>query len=632
MVGNRSTEAFAVPMKQSLRPTWIVLALALLVLPPALWRAQVTSEEVFHRELAERSRHALDLYVASLRGALSRYEVLPLLLINDPSVVGPLLAPEDQLRIDAANRAMERINEATGAADIYLMDRDGLTIAASNWNQPLPFVGGNFSYRPYFQQAMEGGLGRYFALGTTSRKRGYYYAYPVRHGAEILGAVVVKVDIDALEAAWSHGSDQVLVTDPEEVVFLSSNPDWTFNALRPLSAEDLERIRETRRYDNARLPLFPLLEERQLSGAGRLITVETRSGPEETEVTRKYLVQRQEMAEVGWTVHILADTRPAREQATVATALAGFALVVLFLAAAYLLQWRRNLRERIALQRRAQERLEQRVSERTAELTHSNQRLQREIGERRRTEAELRQMQEELVQAEKLAALGQMSAGISHELNQPLAAIRSYTDNARTLIERARHGEAVSNLEEISILTSRMAGIVKNLKIFARKQAPYAAATPVAPLFDDALALLAGRIDELEVTVARDLPSEPLLALGQPLGLQQVLVNLIGNALDAMAESPRRELRLAAGRDGDGVWLRVRDSGPGLPEGQAARLFDPFFTTKEIGEGLGLGLSISYGIVKSLGGSIRAADHPEGGAEFTIRLPAATAPERESAA
>ncbi|MFC6491245.1 sensor histidine kinase, partial [Nitratireductor sp. GCM10026969] len=301
------------------------------------------------------------------------------------------------------------------------------------------------------------------------------------------------------------------------------------------------------------------------------------------------------------------------------------------LAAFIFFQRRARLHERIAFQRQAQEQLERRVEERTADLALVNRRLEKEVAERRDAENRLRQTQADLVQAGKLAALGQMSAALSHEFNQPLGAVKTYADNAAILIERSRLDEARDNVMRISGLTDRMAAISRHLRNFARKPNQKLGPVAVGEVVGDALELLEGRLKVARVKVAVDLGPEPLAARAGPVRLQQVLVNLLSNAVDAVEGQPERIVALTARAEGEEVLITVRDNGPGVPEAIRERIFDPFFTTKGVGKGLGLGLSISYNIVKDFDGTLALAEHPEGGAVFTVALHRAEVAAREAA-
>jgi two-component system C4-dicarboxylate transport sensor histidine kinase DctB len=265
--------------------------------------------------------------------------------------------------------------------------------------------------------------------------------------------------------------------------------------------------------------------------------------------------------------------------------------------------------------RRVYAELETRIAERTADLTE-------QIAALERTKAILRETRDAAVQAGKLATLGQMSAGISHELNQPLAALQTFADNARALLERGRYAEVGDNLQMISELVDRTGRIVRQLKTFARKEAPTPQPVTVASAIEHALLIVEPRRREIGARIAVSAPPEPLLAVAEAGRLEQVLVNLLRNGLDAMAGQAEPVLDIATRRDGNTVCIAVRDHGPGLSDDVRAHLFEAFYTTKPVGEGLGLGLAISLTIVESYGGTLSARNVPEGGAEFLLSLPA----------
>lgn len=565
-------------------------------------------------QAAERGRNTLGLAVSALRGQLARYENLSELIADHALVRDLVRHPDDPARIRAVNLYLEQVNALLESSDLYVMRPDGNTIAASNHALPDTFIGHNFSYRPYFQDALAGGQGRFFALGTTSLKRGYYFGAPIRVDGRIEGVMVLKVDIDAVESDWRGSGYEILVTDPEEIVFMSGRPEWLFTALEPLTRARIARTSATRRYANAELRALPV--SRQAVGRHQTLTV---AG------TGEYLVLAQPMPEAGWTVTVLLDTAPARAQALTATAalvgLAGLAIM----AGAVWRQRRARLVERLQVQREAQEQLERRVAERTKDLAEVNQRLKDEVVERRATERELRKTQSDLIQAGKLAALGQMAAALSHEFNQPLGAVRANAENAVVLIDRGRLPEARENVERIASLADRMAALGGHLRNFARKPNRKLRPVALAEVLRDTLAIIDWRLRAAEVVVEADLGPEPLWVRAGPVRLQQVLVNILSNAADAVEGRAERRIALTARREGSRVRIAVADSGPGVGPGIAARIFDPFFTTKGVGRGLGLGLSISYNIVKDFGGSLTLNSPPGGGAEFVIDLAATEA-------
>ncbi len=599
-----------------------VLALGVAVLLPlTLWQAATWTRQAALAEIRARGTHALELYVTNLQGVLETYEFLPRLLARQDLVARLLRHPDDPVQIRHVNRYLQEFNAIAKASDTYIMDIRGLTLAASNWHGEMSFVGLNFGFRPYFQTALAGSTGVYFALGTTSNLPGFYFSHPVWAGDQVLGVSVVKISLERLESAWAQDAAPVIVTDGDGVIFITSRDEWRFHSLHPLSPTALERIQASLQYGNQ--PLRSLdVAARSYDGSTRTLTLR------EAGRDRHYLVQTSQVPTTQWIVHVLSPTDAVRSQMLTAMALAGLGFVILALLLLFLLQRRQNLqallreRQRTAeALARSRDQLERRVAERTRDLQTSNQRLQQEIQDRRRAEDTLRQTQDDLIQAGKLAALGQMSAAIVHELNQPLAAIRAYAENAGVFLTRHRPDRAGENIKTIVELTGRMAELTGHLKTFARKTSEEMGPVDLRQVIRQTLTLIAPRARKLDVALVEDLPDAALTVRGNAIRLEQVLVNLCNNALDAMADGRERRLELTVRTVPGRVSLTVRDSGPGIAPAALPQLFDPFFTTKEVGEGLGLGLSISYGIIKTLGGSIRAANHPEGGAVFTVELP-----------
>ncbi|MHB1370947.1 MAG: sensor histidine kinase [Pseudomonadaceae bacterium] len=578
------------------RPRWRNLALLAVLLAPLLWPLQQLADRYYRSELTEQNRQTLDLYVANLLGTLNRYEVLPRILGELPELRSALHNAEVPQVRDRANRLLRQLQQRTGADVIYLMDTSGTTLATSNWDAEDSFIGRNFAFRPYFRQAMEGRLGRFFGLGNTSGKRGYYFGSAVRDGDQILGVLVVKVDLDHTETLWGNTPEQLMVTDAFGVVILTSRADWRFRASRALSAEEREQIAFDQPYTT--------LEPRDLT-----LNIDA------------WLIQSRELKETGWSVRILAPIALVERPVRTVVAIGGATLLALLLLLGLLMQRRRHFLDRLALDVQARRELEQRVQERTRDLEALNSRLKVEVLEREQAQQELVRAQDELLQAGKLSALGTMSASISHELNQPLAAIRSYADNAGVLLDQQRNAEARDNLRLISELTARMASIIAHLRAFARRDQHAPERVALQPALDDALALLAKRRQAMGVELVRDLPEATLWVQAGETRLRQILANLLANALDALAERPPvRRIWLRAEQQGNGVLLTLRDNGPGFSAEALRRAREPFFTTKTSAQGLGLGLAICDTLVRALGGELSLANHPDGGAQLGLFL------------
>ncbi|MCV3738997.1 sensor histidine kinase [Rhizobium sp. TRM96647] len=603
-------------MKQRFRIlVWLVLLPA--VLSAVIVPGGALATRSYMDEASLQAGSALRLAASALRGHLSRYEPLPALIADHEDIKHLISDPDDRTLRQAANAYLKDINGLLESSDIYVMKMDGDTIAASNFDGPKSFVGQNFSYRPYFQDAARGGQSRFYALGTTSLKRGYYFASPIRVDGEIRGVIVFKVDIDTIEASWQGGEYKIFVSDPEGIIFMTGSPEWLYSAILPLTPERLERTQASRRYAEAVLKPLPF-HANETTGH-RLITLADGGA------AREYLALSQYMPEADWTVSVLMDTSSVRTQTRTMLIAVLLFLGLAGLAVAIVIQRRARAQERMRMQIEARNELEHRVEQRTADLARVNRRIELEIAERRMTEQKLRETQADLIQAGKLAGLGQMSAALSHELNQPLAAAKTYADSAAMLIDRDRVDEARDNVRRISGLIDRMASISRHLRNFARKPNEKLGPVALSAVMTDTLEIVAARLKSADATLLIDLGETPAVVHAGSVRLQQVLVNIITNAADAVEGLADRRIHIDAVRSGSRVAITIRDHGPGVPAAIVERIFDPFFTTKGVGRGLGLGLSISYNIVKDFGGSLSVSNPPDGGAEFCIVLDAAPA-------
>ncbi|NRQ16711.1 sensor histidine kinase [Ensifer sesbaniae] len=603
----------------------LVSGLLLLPLLAAIlaWKGYAVATDSYLREATAQANTALRLAVTALDGHLNRYQALPALIADHEDVQELVTRPRDRRLREAVNAYLKDINGLLQSSDIYVIMPDGDTIAASNYDGPTSFVGQNFSYRPYFQQALRGQQSRFYALGTTSLKRGYYFGSPIQIGDEIRGVIVFKVDVESIEASWQGGEYRIFVSDPEGIIFMSGDPGWLYSSILPLTTERLGRTEASRRYADATLRPLPIAESSSLDH--RFMSVSSDGS------SREYLVLSQYMPDADWTVNVLVDTASAYTQARTTVAAALLLICLAGLGVAIVLQRRARLNERISMQAEAQVELERRVDERTADLARVNAQIEEEIAERRLTEQQLRRTQADLIQAGKLAGLGQMSAALSHEFNQPLAAAKTYADSAALLIERGRSDEASDNIRRISALVDRMAAISKHLRNFARKPNEKLGPVPVEEVVRDTMEIVSVRLKAAAASIDIDLGDAPLVVRAGSVRLQQVLVNIISNAADAVEGLDDRTIRLRARREDGKVVLTISDRGPGIPPAIAERIFDPFFSTKGVGKGLGLGLSISYNIIKDFGGSLVATNLAEGGAEFRIELAVENNDAREAA-
>jgi len=707
--------------------------------------------------LYQRSTADLNRYVINLKQKLDRYKDLPGLLSSHSILVDVAKSPKSVDTVQSANKYLQQVNVAINAADVYVMDINGNAVAASNWEEERSFVGKNYSFRPYFQDAIKGQAGRYFALGTVSKKRGYYFSYPVRdESLNIIGVVVVKIDLHDIESDWTDPDLDILVTDEDGVIFISTRNDWKFRTLRPLSKSDLKRINESVRYGSHRLVALDIIEQKQWEQGGQLITLvdgKRIDNPAFDGVsTREFMLLNKKLDGSGLNVVILASTKPVHQRMFYSAITSGFIFVAMVLLVLFLATRQRITRERERFKRmenealeasekrvraiidntkaglitldaqgriesmnsmaeklfehseeeckntyfsklltrehrpicwhhitaaednrqdelyieasglkqdgtqfpieliigqmdfrieqrflvtihditqrkeyeeelqRTRDLLEHRVIERTVDLTKANQQLVVEVEKHKNT-------QNELIQTAKLAVLGQMSAGINHELNQPLTAIRTYADNAKSFLEMDKLDTVKTNLIQISGLTERMAKIIHPLKEFSRKTSGATEVVCLQNVHDGAMSILYGRLQKIAAEVNWPEGLRTIYVMGDTVRLEQVLVNLISNALQAMENQPLPKIDIELEQHEDHLAMKVRDYGPGIKDDELGRVFEPFYTTKSAGQGLGLGLSISHRIIESMGGELKVDNHPNGGAEFTICLPIAPSPD-----
>ncbi|WP_409018026.1 ATP-binding protein [Caballeronia sp. LZ035] len=572
-------------------------------------------------ELRLNAAARVDRTTNTLKSTLDRYEYLPYLLSRHP-VVQDVLDHPDAARVERADRYLEDLNARAHATVTYLIRANGICVAASNWNGADSFVGVDYNFRPYFIDAVKGGVGRFFGIGTISTEPGYYISQPVyREGTkEFIGVVVVKLNLEWLQGA--DAAEPLIVTDDHGVIFLSSVPGWKYHTVRPLPQNIEASVYATRQYAQQAITPLPLSIVKTLAGGAQIVRVGGgRNAP-------AFLATHRSIGEPDWQLITMAALDPVESAAQNAVIVTALVFVSLCLLAFYWRMRRARVREMIrsrGLLQTAYAELNQRVAERTVDLSEANAQLTKEVAERTRAEQDLRAAHDELIQASKLAALGQMAAGITHELNQPLAALRSFSDNTRVLIERGEHVAAHENLEAIAALTERMGNITNQLKLFVTKARPKNARADVARALRNVFSMLRPRMKHVTVDIAPELDgdSPPLFVRCEDLRLEQVLINLVGNALDAVASCDRPRIVIELAVRADTIELTVRDNGPGIPADALPRLFEPFFTTKEMGQGLGLGLAISSAIARDYSGTLTArnreapivADGPEGGTQ-----------------
>ncbi|WP_350432883.1 ATP-binding protein [Shewanella sp. H8] len=551
--------------------------------------------------IAEQSDKQINELVIFIDNALSHYENIPAVLAQNPILEQGLLDQQNPQTIEKLNAYLSELQQVTESSDIYLTDALGVAIAASNWNIPNSFINHDYSFRPYFIDAISGKSGQYYAVGTSSNKRGFYFANPVYHKGVVLGVIVVKVDISLIEQQSSGiaiaSQYEFMISDPDNIVFLSSVNSWRFNSLTPLTQAKRFALNASKRYANrpiGELSLSPsfIVSDADTSPVYKISSLDGNA---------KYLERHQLMPNANWNVHILAPMKPLYESLPPVMLLATTLYLLLALFILYSIERRKNLRR----MRQEQNQLEQRVKDRTLALEQAN--------------TQLKDTQDELIQAAKLTVIGGLSASINHELNQPLAALRSYAQNTQTFIDRNMIDDAGSNIKIMIELTDRLADIIGQFKSFTRKSQGKDSAIEVNQSIEQALTIVQPEMDKQSVRLSLTLLDGKCQIWGDSVRLQQVLVNLISNAIVAMQQSIERLLRIEVYCDSK-VNINIQDNGPGVRESQMSKIFEPYYTTSER-QGLGLGLSISQRIIESMQGSITVENAQQGGAIFHIILP-----------
>ncbi len=567
------------------------------------WIASRVAERIALQDLHHRANAALDLHTANLDGALDKFRMLGPLIAKRTDVVDYFRGDRSPEETAEADLMLGRLAGMSGVETIAFAELNGEVFASSD---PAGATGRTVNIpdvRDDFVAALQGRLGRYHDAEDDTGA-GYHFAAPVRDGTIVIGAVLVRASLDTVEQAWALTPDPVLASDADGFVVLANRYWWQGMTLhRDTDPGNQQSVLRLRSKDRAGTSAVTLAEGDKSPG--------------------EFIEHVKPLPLLGWTLHVFAGTGPVDRAMTSAAVIAALASLTLALAGWLVLERRRQLIARVRLERAAALRLERRVRDRTAALTAANTSLAREIGEHQATEKQLRQAQADLVQAAKLAALGQMSAALAHEFNQPLAAIRSNADNAGMLIDRDRAADAKENLGRIAGMVDRMARLGRNLKTFARRPGDRTSPVPLRTVIGEVVMLMSARTGKSGTEVAVDMPDEEIMVEAGPVRLQQVLVNLVTNALDACEGRNDTRITISATRDDEFATISVADTGPGIDAEILGQVFDPFFTTKAAGVGLGLGLSIAYNIVRDFNGTLVARNREDGGAVFEVRLPLA---------
>lgn len=539
----------------------------------------------FQSEEASKSQGQLSLYRSTLIAELQRFSHLTHILARDPFVI------ETSNGADTAvlDKRLKEFAEVSGIDAIYLMGKDGVTISASNAHSTTSFVGQNYSFRPYFLTAMKGEHGHFYGIGATTGLPGYFLADVVRNRqGTILGVLAIKIDLSKLEQRWRQAGEQVLMVNGDGVVLLASNPAWLYHVLSDLTPEQRNKIQQARQFPGQALePLDwkAIPPQRARIGRNQRLHLTSDDLPHD------------------WALHYFASDDRAVARSWLVT---GFAILIAGLVFLYF-QLQRTRRIGAALKRSEEE---------EALLREANERLAIEIAERRTAEQQLQKTQDELERASRLAALGRLAAMVTHELGQPIAAMRNHI----AVAEMAAQAKPTFT-DRIGGLVDRMEGITRQLKFFARTDAEDFDNIDLREVMQVSLGLVEPNLEEAQVAITLELPPEQQWVRGNRFRLEQIVTNLLRNAVDACEEVNEPEIDVKMGKTKNTVWFEIWDNGQGLGDATLDDLQEPFVTTRESGRGMGLGLAISAGIVKDHDGQMSAWNRDTGGAVFRVEFP-----------
>ena len=542
-----------------------------------IWSTNAWLTVRFTETTRVRTELRLALYSGNILSELQRTSVVPLLLARDPVLTNALETGD----FSKSSAQLISAREDIAAASIRLLDMSGRVVAATNRN----LLGTSYASEPFFVEAQRSRETIFTAASAATGATEFDYSRALVADGKAIGVIVVEAELSKFERSWAGISDAVAVTDSEGRIILTTEPKW-----RGLTVAEALSARSA-----------PTAIERALQ-----VTADWANEPPDAYLKGQAVMRTETRIPFrGWRMIAFTSYESVREKvnAVLAMEIMGFAIL---LAAGFYVLSRRARVQSLAYRRES------------ADLRALNARLSREIAEREKVQKDLAVAEQTLAQSSKLAALGEMSAAVSHELNQPLAAMKTYLAGARLLLQRARTEEALSSFQRIDDLIERMGAITRQLKSYARKGGEAFEPVDLRAAISSALAMMEPQLKARTVRITRVLPREPVMVMADRIRLEQVIINLLRNALDATKgrAEPAIELILATGET---AVLGVRDNGPGISDLQ--KLFEPFWTTKKPGEGTGLGLAISSSIVSDFGGRLTAHNAEEGGAVFEMQLP-----------
>jgi len=537
--------------------------------------------------LSETAKVRIDQSSNRLLEQLASFKQLSNLLARNPKIIEAFEGNSDIKSIDELVQSTVFLS---GSEQILLINKTGNVIASSKLVSGKPTKKSINPNEPYVQAALNGRLGYFYAVDKQTLARTIFIARGIYTSSlSPQGVVIIKVDIPSLEYQWNVDDVSLAFFDANDVAFITNRPSM---ALRRLGSLDKPFL-ETKHYERNQISKFFDYKKSMLLNHTILKFFNTEELPKEALILSKY-IPRLEM-----TTQVFMSTQVTKFSARVQ---AGLTAAIFFALGSGLWSlWlrRQRLIDKLAIEEAANAKLEARVEKRTAQL---------------------KKAQFQLVQAGKLKALGEISAGISHELNQPLAAMQNFSENGAKMLDLNKIEDARINFDLIGTQINRITRIIKSLRAFARKEKETIEAIDLQEVIKETLSLSKSRIDFEKVDIEWHPEDKEIMVMGGHVRLQQVVINLLTNAIDSMQNKKNKKISIKILKSKSDVIMSVRDTGDGLSD--PGRVFEPFYSTKEVGasKGMGLGLSISYGIVGSFGGEMSCSNYKSGGAEFIIKL------------
>ncbi len=556
----------------------VVLFIFLLISIVTLWVSNAWLTERFSESMRNKLEVRLTLYSGNLKSELQRNSIVPKLLARDQELIGALHSQDFST---STQRLIDFVDEI-GAASLMLLDKDGRTVASTDRNN----LGSMHREKAFFVEATRSNETVFTIVPQETGGVDFYYSRRIEFQNRFIGVVSVEVDLHKFERAWAGISDSIMVLDSEGKIILATDPRWR-------GVSETEAL--------AKRPAETALSQAVQFTAGL-------TGYRDSTYVQGEAVMRiaGRVPFRGWQIVSFTAFSSVREKVNSILALEVMGFTLMLAMIFYLVNRRTRVRLKV-------------FENESAELRRLNERLQREIAEREKVQKTLEVAEQSLEQSSKLAALGEMAAAVSHELNQPLAAMKTYLAGAGLLLSRNRPDETLSAFHRIDDLIERMGAITRQLKTYARKGSETFSPVDMSAALSSSLSMMEPQLKHSNIRLEKVISEQSVVVIGDRVRLEQVLINLLRNAVDAVKTVPDPVIEIMLSR-GETVTLSVRDNGSGIEE--LDLLFEPFHTTKKDGDGVGLGLAISSGIVKDHGGRLTARNSDEGGAVFEVQLPA----------